>query len=113
MFGMVLFVVLFSSLMFYAEKGGRPDADDPYFGSIPATFWWTIVTLTTVGYGDCHVQTVGGKLVAMVTMIFGILSIALPMSIIGNQFQEVYAMMEKEDNEKEASEAAQQVEKVR
>lgn len=41
------------------------------FDSIPATFWWTIVTLMTVGYGDVSPITVTGKCIAAVTMIFG------------------------------------------
>lgn len=42
--------------------------DDP-FSSIPATFWWCVVTLTTVGYGDAYPLTAYGKLAAAFTMI--------------------------------------------
>lgn len=56
MMGMVLFtgVIFFGTLMYYVEK----DEPDTPFTSIPATFWWAIVTMSTVGYGDCTPSTI-------------------------------------------------------
>ena len=56
--------------------------DDP-FSSIPATFWWCVVTLTTVGYGDAYPLTAYGKLAAAFTMIASVVITALPISVIG------------------------------
>lgn len=60
------------------------------FPSIFAAFWWCIVTMTTVGFGDVYPKTGAGRLVGMSAMLTGILLIALPVAIVGRQFQEVY-----------------------
>ncbi|EFJ48740.1 hypothetical protein VOLCADRAFT_104589 [Volvox carteri f. nagariensis] len=56
------------------------------FESIVSGFWWAIVTIMTVGYGDTFPVTAGGKAIACVTMICGILTLALPISVIGATF---------------------------
>jgi hypothetical protein len=67
----------------------------PYdFTSIPATFWWAAVTMTTVGFGDKLPRTLAGRIIAGITMMAGILVIALPVAIVGSRFQEVYNEVE-------------------
>merc|ERR1719316_82928 len=92
----VLGMILSSSMIYYAERGTNKE----FFPSIPGSFWWALVTMTTVGYGDRYPMSVEGKLVASVTMIFGILLIALPMAIVGNKFQEVYHEKTAQHNQK-------------
>ena len=64
------------------------------FESIPATMWWCLVTMTTVGYGDMYPIRWYGRMLGMVVMLSGILVIALPITVIGSNFAEVYAQME-------------------
>lgn len=63
------------------------------FPSIIAAFWWCIVTMTTVGFGDIYPRTWQGKVIGSVTTLSGILFIALPIAIVGQKFQEVYNEM--------------------
>jgi len=81
---MGLLLVVSSSLLYYCENRTRPDA----FSSIPATMWWSVATLTTVGYGDMYPVTVMGKLCASVIAILGIGMFALPTGILGAGFVE-------------------------
>lgn len=60
------------------------------FPSIMEAFWWSIVTMTTVGFGDVYPRTVGGRIVGIFTMLAGLLLISLPVAIVGRKFQEVY-----------------------
>ena len=48
--------------------------------------WWTIITLTTVGYGDVSPVTVMGKCIAAFTAIFGVIVVALLTGIVANSF---------------------------
>jgi len=60
------------------------------FPSIIEGFWWSIVTMTTVGFGDVYPRTFGGIVVGIFTMLAGLLLISLPVAIVGRKFQEVY-----------------------
>jgi len=90
---MIVFIVIVmifaSSLLYEIEKGIRNDGTEPYT-SIPATFYWSIVTMTTVGYGDIYPITDLGRFFASLTMIMGILIIALPITIISSNFSQTW-----------------------
>ena len=83
---MGLLLVVSSSLLYYCENAVQPDA----FSSIPATMWWAVATLTTVGYGDIYPITVMGKLCASIIAILGIGMFALPTGILGAGFVEAF-----------------------
>lgn len=75
--------LLFSStLMYYIEGQAQPEK----FGSVPAAAWWSVATLTTVGYGDTIPITALGKFVGGLTMIVGLCILALPVAIISTGF---------------------------
>ena len=83
--GMVGLTLLISASMLYlAEADAQPDK----FGSIPRALWWSIVTLTTVGYGDAYPVTALGKFFAAVVAISGVMVIAIPTGIFAASFSE-------------------------
>jgi hypothetical protein len=56
------------------------------FSSIPMTFWFTIVTLLTVGYGDMFPTTIAGRIITMFSILVAMLVVALPISVVGTNF---------------------------
>lgn len=92
----------------YSESSGLPHfavvaVSSSTFRSIPFSFWWAIVSMTTTGYGDEVPETLGGMCFAVLSMCFGILLIALPVAIVGSKFQEAFAQMEMEQSRKLAA----------
>jgi potassium voltage-gated channel Shaw-related subfamily C protein len=88
-FFLVLFIVIFASLIYYAERLHRnPDND---FTSIPIGLWWSIVTMTTVGYGDMVPKTYAGMMVGGLCALTGVLTIALPVPVIVANFAMYYS----------------------
>lgn len=90
----ILFIlVIISFVMFYVENAAQPDK----FSSIPATMWWGIATLTTVGYGDLVPITDAGKFLGGLFAIAGVGLLALPAGILSSGFFELLHV----DKEKE------------
>lgn len=82
-FGMTLLIIS-SCMMYFIEHDAQPQI----FSSIPATMWWGIVTLTTVGYGDSYPITPVGKCLSAVLALLGIGLFALPAGILASGFSE-------------------------
>ena len=79
-------IILFSSMIYFAEN----EANREMFPSIPESFWWAIVTVTTLGYGDVVPVTKVGKIIGAMCAICGVIIIALPVSVIGSNFSYFY-----------------------
>ncbi len=64
-------------------SGNSLPEDKRFFTSIPTAMWWSIVTLTTTGYGDLYPSTVGGRVIAGITMLLGLVLFGILMNIVG------------------------------
>lgn len=80
----LFFIALFasSSLMYVVEHQAQPEN----FSSIPTTMWWSLITLTTVGYGDVSPVTPVGKIVGAMTAMMGVCVVALLTGIVATAF---------------------------
>ena len=85
---LILAILISSSLIYVFEQNIQPE----HFGSIPDAMWWTVVTLTTVGYGDIVPMTVAGKLVATLTALMGVCVVALLTGIVATGFTNQVSM---------------------
>jgi len=77
-----ILLVLSSTLMYYVENEAQPEK----FASIGHSFWWSVATLTTVGYGDVYPITAMGKFLSAIIALIGIGFVALPTGIISSSF---------------------------
>ncbi len=84
---LLLLVVLASSLMYFIEHLAQPQA----FSSIPAAMWWSVMTLTTVGYGDIYPITPLGKFLGAIIALIGIGFFALPAGVLAAAFADELA----------------------
>ncbi|XP_013387572.1 potassium voltage-gated channel protein Shaw-like [Lingula anatina] len=76
-------MLIFSSLMFFADNINNPACQYP---DIPTTLWWSIITLTTVGYGDFYPTSGPGYVVGAIAAFCGVLLLALTIPIIVSNF---------------------------
>lgn len=83
-FVLAIFLIIIASCIIYFAEHLTPAPDQPasLFTSIPKTIWWSVVTLTTTGYGDMYPVTNLGKGLAIIIMLTGIAFFALPAGII-------------------------------
>ncbi|MEM7703388.1 MAG: ion transporter [Pseudomonadota bacterium] len=79
-----MLVLVGATALYWAEGSAQPEA----FGSIPRAMWWSIITLTTVGYGDVSPVTAIGKVMAAIVALGGIGLVAMPTGIIAAAFSD-------------------------
>ena len=86
------------------------------FNSILHSFWWSWVSMCTVGYGDVNPATILGKTFGMIVVVVGLLVIALPVTVIGSNFSTVFHRQQAEEAENlktaEAAERRRQAEEL-
>ena len=78
----MLLVIILGTLMYIIESSVRTNG----FENIPNSIYWSIITLTTVGYGNIVPMTILGKIVASFIMILGYGIIAVPTGIVTAEF---------------------------
>lgn len=93
LFVTIILILISSTIMYHLENEVQPDK----FPDIISTFWWSIATLTTIGYGDVFPITGWGKLISGIIAVLGIGLVALPTGILSAAFMEE---VEKKSNKK-------------
>ncbi|XP_009693383.1 PREDICTED: potassium voltage-gated channel subfamily C member 2-like [Cariama cristata] len=94
---LALGVLIFATMIYYAERvGAQPNdpsaSEHTQFKNIPIGFWWAVVTMTTLGYGDMYPRTWSGMLVGALCALAGVLTIAMPVPVIVNNFGMYYSL---------------------
>jgi len=79
---LALSILITSCLMHYAEHALQPDQ----FGTIPDAMWWSVITITTVGYGDATPISAWGKVIGAFTALSGVFTVALLTGIVASAF---------------------------
>ena len=87
-------IIVIGSVVIYSVESQQPDSQ---INSMLDAVWWTVATVTTVGYGDVVPVTDIGKIVAIFFMFFGISVLGISLSVLGTQFYK--RRFEKEEKE--------------
>ena len=90
---LLVLMVIASFIVYDAEHNAQPET----FSSVPATMWWAIATLTTVGYGDMYPVTTLGRILASAVAILGIGMVALPAGILAEGLLEEFRLRQNVD----------------
>lgn len=93
LFGAVALILLYLSSVgiYYFENEAQPEK----FSSVFQSLWWSIATLTTVGYGDVYPITVGGKIFTFFILIVGLGLVAVPTGLIASALSEAKKQTQK------------------
>ena len=97
----IFYIFLTALVMFNAEPHINPKTGEETFSSFFDALYWATVTLTTVGYGDLTPVTDVGRIVSMVSSLFGVAIIALPSGVITASYLEELRDLRLKKEEKE------------
>lgn len=67
------------------------EVDDSGFKDPISCFYWAIITMTTIGYGDKYPKTSGGQFVASACATFGVFVLSMPVAVVANTFTDLYS----------------------
>ncbi|XP_045176546.2 potassium voltage-gated channel protein egl-36-like [Mercenaria mercenaria] len=84
-FSFLIAVVVYGCLIFSAE------IETDMFPSTQIAMWWSLITMTTIGYGDFYPTTTWGYVVGIVCAINGLIVLALPIAAIASTFSSLYS----------------------
>lgn len=93
----VLFLVVALMLLYFSAVGiyyFENDAQPKVFASVFHSLWWSVATLTTVGYGDIYPITVGGKIFTFVVLLIGLGIVSVPAGLVASALSKARAMEE-------------------
>ncbi|XP_021347952.1 potassium voltage-gated channel subfamily C member 3-like [Mizuhopecten yessoensis] len=82
-------MLVFASMIYYAERKDAVRPSDT-FNTIPMGFWWALITMTTVGYGDVFPTQPIGYVVGAACAVSGVLMLALTIPVISHNFTLFY-----------------------
>ncbi len=85
--------------IYYFENEAQPEA----FASVFHSLWWSVVTLTTVGYGDVYPITTGGRVFTFVILLIGVGIISIPSGLIASALSEARRIEEEQKSNKRPS----------
>merc|ERR1712227_16893 len=93
--GLLIFLICISGFIFASLAYFIEIDEDSGFTSIPTAFYWVVITMTTIGYGDIHPTTGLGKLVGSMCAVSGVLVLSLPIPIIAGNFEAFHKNQQK------------------
>ncbi|MCM1301454.1 MAG: ion transporter [Bacteroides cellulosilyticus] len=97
----LFYIFLTALVMFNAEPHIDPETGEATFESFFDALYWATVTLTTVGYGDLCPVTDIGRIVSMLSSLFGVAIIALPSGVITASYLEELKALKKEKGDEQ------------
>lgn len=97
-----IFLFLASAGIYYFENSEQPDV----FSSVFHSGWWSVVTLTTVGYGDVYPVTAGGKIFTFFILMIGVGIVTIPAGLVASALTKA-RQMEEEEKEKQMNQPKQ------
>lgn len=99
LFGMAALILLYFSAVgiYFFEHPAQPEI----FTSIFSSLWWSVCTITTVGYGDIFPVTIGGRMFTFLVLVVGLCIISVPAGILASSLSRVKINQERESRKNE------------